>query len=66
MGIRELFSESPFEPLRQHMDKVKEAVDLVLPMFERVRAACRVGRCQTRFWHTAAYGQCVGLGRGSE
>ncbi|UCG33464.1 MAG: TIGR00153 family protein [Phycisphaerales bacterium] len=37
MGFRELFSESPFEPLRQHMDKVKETVDLLRPMFERVR-----------------------------
>jgi len=37
MQIRELFKESPFEPLRLHMDKVKEAVDLVLPMFEKVR-----------------------------
>lgn len=38
MGIRELFNESPFEPLRHHMDKVKECVDLVPGMFERVRA----------------------------
>jgi len=37
MSIRDLFHESPFEPLRQHMNKVKEAVDLVRPMFERAR-----------------------------
>lgn len=37
MGFREVFTASPFEPLRQHMDKVKGTVDLVLPMFERVR-----------------------------
>jgi predicted phosphate transport protein (TIGR00153 family) len=36
MGFREVFAASPFEPLRQHMDKVKETVDLVRPMFERV------------------------------
>lgn len=38
MGIPELFSQSPFEPLRHHMDKVKECVDLVPVMFERVRS----------------------------
>ena len=37
MGIRDLFKESPFEPLRRHMDMVKQTVDLVRPMFERLR-----------------------------
>lgn len=35
--MRELFSQSPFEPLRHHMAKVMECVDLVRPMFEAVR-----------------------------
>jgi predicted phosphate transport protein (TIGR00153 family) len=35
--IREMFTRSPFEPLRHHMAKVMECVDLVVPMFESVR-----------------------------
>jgi len=35
--IRDLFRESPFEPLRVHMQKVMECVAVVRPMFEAVR-----------------------------
>ena len=35
--IGELFRQSPFEPLRLHMDKVMECVSYVKPMFERAR-----------------------------
>ncbi|HUU83293.1 MAG TPA: TIGR00153 family protein [Phycisphaerae bacterium] len=35
--IAELFRQSPFEPLRLHMDKVMECVSHVKPMFERAR-----------------------------
>lgn len=34
--IAELFHQSPFEPLRHHMDKVMECVSQVKPMFEHV------------------------------
>jgi predicted phosphate transport protein (TIGR00153 family) len=38
MGIVEdLFRESPFEPIRHHMQSVMRCVDLVRPMFEAVR-----------------------------
>ncbi len=36
-NIAELFRQSPFGPLRQHMDKVMECVAQVKPMFERSR-----------------------------
>ena len=36
-SIAELFGKSPFEPLRQHMNKVMECVSHVKPMFEYVR-----------------------------
>lgn len=35
--IRDLFRESPFEPLRYHMKSVMECVAFVRPMFEAVR-----------------------------
>ncbi len=35
--IKDLFRESPFEPLRYHMKRVMECVALVRPMFEAVR-----------------------------
>ncbi len=35
--IRDLFRESPFEPLRYHMKSVMECVALLQPMFEAVR-----------------------------
>lgn len=35
--IKDLFRESPFEPLRYHMKMVMECVSLVRPMFEAVR-----------------------------
>lgn len=35
--IKDLFRESPFEPLRYHMKTVMECVSLVRPMFEAVR-----------------------------
>ena len=35
--IRDLFKESPFEPLRYHMKSVMECVAFVKPMFEAVR-----------------------------
>jgi predicted phosphate transport protein (TIGR00153 family) len=35
--IKDLFRESPFEPLRFHMKAVMECVALVRPMFEAVR-----------------------------
>lgn len=35
--IKDLFRESPFEPLRYHMKKVMECVSFVRPMFEAVR-----------------------------
>lgn len=35
--IRDLFRESPFEPLRFHMKSVMECVAFVKPMFEAVR-----------------------------
>lgn len=35
--IKELFRESPFEPLRFHMKTVMECVGFVRPMFEAVR-----------------------------
>lgn len=35
--IRDLFKESPFEPLRYHMKSVMECVAFVTPMFEAVR-----------------------------
>ena len=35
--IKDLFRESPFEPLRYHMKAVMECVALVRPMFEAVR-----------------------------
>lgn len=37
--IRDLFKESPFEPLRYHMKTVWECVGFVRPMFEAVRDA---------------------------
>ncbi len=36
-AIRDLFRESPFEPLRYHLETVMECVSLVRPMFEAVR-----------------------------
>jgi len=35
--IKDLFRESPFEPLRYHMKTVMECVSLVRPMFEALR-----------------------------
>ena len=35
--IKDLFRESPFEPLRHHMATVMECVGYVRPMFEAVR-----------------------------
>lgn len=35
--IKKLFKQSPFEPLRYHMDAVKKCVALVWPMFDAVR-----------------------------
>jgi predicted phosphate transport protein (TIGR00153 family) len=35
--ISDLFRQSPFEPLRYHMDLVMKCVGFVLPMFEAVR-----------------------------
>ena len=35
--IRDLFRESPFEPLRYHMKSVMECIGFVRPMFEAVR-----------------------------
>ena len=35
--IKDLFRESPFEPLRFHMKTVMECVSLVRPMFEALR-----------------------------
>ena len=35
--IKDLFRESPFEPLRYHMKTVMECVSFVRPMFEAVR-----------------------------
>ncbi|MCH8244139.1 MAG: TIGR00153 family protein [Planctomycetes bacterium] len=35
--IRDLFKDSPFEPLRYHMKSVMECVGFVRPMFEAVR-----------------------------
>ncbi len=35
--IKDLFKESPFEPLRHHMSTVMECVSHVRPMFEAVR-----------------------------
>ena len=37
--IKDLFRESPFEPLRYHMKSVMECVAFVRPMFEAVRDA---------------------------
>ena len=37
--IRDLFRQSPFEPLRYHMKTVMECVAVVRPMFEAVRDA---------------------------
>ncbi len=34
--ISKLFGKSPFEPLYQHMVKVKECVDLVRPLMDAV------------------------------
>lgn len=36
-SIKDLFRESPFEPLRHHMKMVMECVAFVRPMFEAVR-----------------------------
>ncbi len=36
-SIKDLFRESPFEPLRHHMKTVMECVAFVRPMFEAVR-----------------------------
>ena len=36
--IGDLFRESPFEPLRYHMDSVMQCVNLVRPMFEAAAA----------------------------
>ena len=41
--IAELFRQSPFGPLRHHMDKVMECISHVEPMFERVRNDDREG-----------------------
>jgi len=38
MGIFDWQEQSPFEPLAEHMQRVRACVDLVLPMFERARA----------------------------
>ena len=35
--IKDLFRESPFEPLRYHMQAVMDCVGFVRPMFEAVR-----------------------------
>jgi predicted phosphate transport protein (TIGR00153 family) len=37
--IKDMFRESPFEPLRYHMKSVMECVGLVRPMFEAIRDA---------------------------
>jgi predicted phosphate transport protein (TIGR00153 family) len=41
MGILDWREQSPFEPLAEHMKHVRSCVDLVLPMFECVRAGER-------------------------
>ncbi len=38
MGIFNWREKSPFEPLAEHMERVRACVDLVLPMFECARA----------------------------
>jgi hypothetical protein len=38
MGIFSWQQQSPFEPLAEHMERVRVCVDLVLPMFECARA----------------------------
>lgn len=38
MGIFDWQEQSPFEPLAEHMKHVRACVDLVMPMFEYVRA----------------------------
>ena len=38
MSILEIFRKSPFQPLAEHMAKVRECVNLVRPMFEALRA----------------------------
>jgi predicted phosphate transport protein (TIGR00153 family) len=38
MGIFDWRDRSPFEPLAEHMERVRACVDLVLPMFECARA----------------------------
>lgn len=38
MGILNWRGQSPFEPLAEHMKHVRDCVDLVMPMFECVRA----------------------------
>ncbi len=38
MGIFSWRQQSPFEPLAEHMERVRVCVDLVLPMFECARA----------------------------
>lgn len=38
MGIFDWRDKSPFEPLAEHMKRVRACVDFVLPMFECVRA----------------------------
>ncbi|MFQ5804816.1 MAG: TIGR00153 family protein [Phycisphaerae bacterium] len=38
MGILDWREQSPFEPLAEHMRHVRTCVDLVMPMFECVRA----------------------------
>lgn len=38
MGIFNWREQSPFEPLAEHMQRVRACVDLVLPMFECARA----------------------------
>ncbi|MHC5109371.1 MAG: TIGR00153 family protein [Planctomycetota bacterium] len=38
MPIKDLFSESPFEPLRHHMRAVVDCVGLVRPMFESLQS----------------------------
>ncbi len=35
--VQELFEQSPFEPLLHHLQKVRECVTLVRPMFEALR-----------------------------
>ncbi len=37
MSIADMFRKSPFEPLQQHLNKVKECVAFVVPMFQCVR-----------------------------